>query len=243
MMHNEQPREGDLAVIPQPPAPRTILLTGLAIGLGVLAAALALPAWLPGLSASLLGAEPKAYWYLSRASGLVAFGLVWFSMAWGLLLTSRAARRWPGVASAGDLHQHASLLGLGFGFFHGLILLGDRFANYSLAQILVPFAASAHKPLWVGIGQLCFYLFALVTFSFYIRPWLGNGMWRAIHLLSFAVYLMALAHGVMSGTDTSSPWIQAGYWASAGTLLFLTIYRVLVARLSPARPERRPVAT
>jgi len=242
-MVSERSRDGDIAVLPQPPALRIILLVGVAIGVGVLAAALALPAWLPGLSASLLGAEPKAYWYLSRASGLVAFGLVWFSMAWGLLLTSRAARRWPGVASAGDFHQHVSLLGLGFGLFHGMILLGDRFASYSLAQLLLPFAATAHKPLWVGLGQLSFYLLGLITLSFYVRSWLGNRSWRAVHLLSYAVYLMALIHGVMSGTDSASAWIQAAYWASAGSLLFLTIYRVLATRLAPARPERQPLAT
>ena len=242
-MMAERSRDGDIAMLPQPPALRSILLVGAAIGVGVLAAAVALPAWLPGLSDSLLGAEPKAYWYLSRASGLVAFGLMWFSMAWGLLLTSRAARRWPGVASAGDVHQHVSLLGLGFGLFHGLILLGDRFASYSLTQLLLPFAATAHKPLWVGFGQLSFYLVGLVTLSFYVRSRLGNRSWRAIHLLSFAAYLMALVHGVMSGTDSASAWVQTAYWASAGSLLFLTIYRVLATRLAPARPDRLPLTT
>ena len=242
-MVSERSRDGDIAVLPQPPALRTILLVGAAVCVGVLAAAMALPAWLPGLSDSLLGAEPKAYWYLSRASGLVAFGLMWFSMAWGLLVTSRAARRWPGVASAGDVHQHVSLLGLGFGLFHGLILLGDRFASYSLAQLLLPFATTAHKPLWVGFGQLSFYLAGLIILSFYVRPWLGNRSWRGIHLLSFAAYLMALVHGVMSGTDSASAWIQAAYWASAGSLLFLTVYRMLATRLVPARPERKRLAT
>ena len=230
-------------ITPPPPAPRTILLTGLAITAGALAAAFVLPAWLPGLSESLLGPEPKAYWYLSRASGLAAFGLVWLSMVWGVLLTSRAARQWPGVVSAGDVHQHVSLLGLGFGLFHGLILLGDRYANYRLSQILVPFTTSGYRPLWVGIGQLGFYALAIVALSFYLRPWLSNRAWRTIHLLSFGVYLSALAHGVLSGTDSGVPWIRAFYWSSAGLLLFLTIYRILVSRFPPARISLRPTAT
>jgi len=228
---------------PPPPAPRTILLTGLAIVAGVLAAAFVLPAWLPGLSESLLGPEPKAYWYLSRASGLAAFGLVWLSMVWGVLLTSRAARQWPGVVSAGDVHQHVSLLGLGFGLFHGLILLGDRYANYKLSQILVPFTTSGYRPLWVGIGQLGFYALAIVALSFYLRPWLSNRAWRTIHLLSFGVYLSALAHGVLSGTDSGVPWISAFHWSSAGLLLFLTIYRILVSRFSRSRIAQRTTAT
>ena len=239
-MSGELSRPGDEARIAPPPAPGTVLLTGLAIAAGVLAAAFVLPAWLPGLSESLLGPNPKAYWYLSRASGLVAFGLVWLSMVWGVLLTSRAARWWPGVASAGDIHQHVSLLGLGFGLFHGLILLGDRYADYSLTQLLVPFATSAYRPLWVGIGQLGFYALAIVALSFYLRPWLSNRAWKAIHFMSFGVYLSALAHGALSGTDSGVPLIRLFCWSSAGLLLFLTIYRILVSRFSPARVPQRP---
>ncbi len=227
-------------IVPEPPAARTVLLIGLAIASGVLAAAIVMSDWLPGLSDSLLASNPKAYWYLSRASGLTALALVWLSMVWGVLITSRVARRWPGVASAGEVHQHLSLLGLGFGLFHGLILLGDQYSSYSLAQLLTPFAATAYRPLWVGLGQVGFYLLAIVALSFYLRPWISNRTWRGLHVVSFGVYLMALVHGVMSGTDTSVPWIRAMYWISAGSLLFLTTYRVLAARFAPAQPERRP---
>jgi predicted ferric reductase len=238
-MTPEVTRAGNSDIRLEPPSARTVLLTGWAIAAGVLAAAIVFPSWVPGLSETLLGPEPKAYWYLSRASGLVAFALVWLSMVWGLLITSRVARRWPGAFAAGDLHQHVSLLGLGFGLFHGLILLGDRYANYSLTQILIPFTTAAYRPLWVGIGQVGFYLLGIVALSFYLRPWLGNRSWRALHILSFGVYLMALVHGVTSGTDASVPWIQTLYWISAGSVLFLTAYRVLVARFAPAQGARR----
>ena len=89
----------------------------------------------------------QGVWPGSFRLGMVLDGL-------GCLLTSRAARRWPGVVSAGDVHQHVSLLGLAFGMFHGLILLGDRYANYRLTQLLIPFATTAYRPLWVGLGQL-----------------------------------------------------------------------------------------
>ena len=50
----------------------TLVIMLLASALGAFAAAIVLPNWLPGLSHSLLGTEPKAYWYLSRSSALVA---------------------------------------------------------------------------------------------------------------------------------------------------------------------------
>lgn len=65
-----------------------------------------------------------------------------------------------------DLHQHASILGIGFGLFHTVILLGDGYSNYTLKQLLVPFASSQYKPLWIGLGQLGLYGLALVTVSF-----------------------------------------------------------------------------
>lgn len=202
--------------------------------IGALAAVVVLPRWLPGLSASLLGPEPKAYWYLARSSAFVAFGLLWLAMALGISITGKAARIWPGGPTAFAVHQFASLLALAFGLFHGLILLGDAFIGYSLAQVLVPFGSGTFRPVWVGLGQSALYVLAVVGLSFYARSWIGRRAWRLIHFLSFVVFLLALAHGIGSGSDTSISWVRAMYWFSGGSLLFLTIYRVLVG-FNPSR--------
>lgn len=211
----------------------------LAVTGGVSAATVVLPAWLPGLSDSLLGPEPKAFWYLSRASAFVAFGLLWLSMALGLLLTNRLARVWPGGPTAFEPHQHASLLGLAAAPFHALILLGDRYSNYTLSQILVPFSSASYQPLWVGLGQVGLYLMAIVGLSLYVRQQIGRGAWRLIHFLSFATYGLALLHGLQSGTDSAAPWAQAIYWGSGVSLLFLMVYRVLVTAVKPAAGHRQ----
>lgn len=243
-------------VVAQPPAAEdlqssvalsTFFSLLMAAVIGAFAAVVVLPQWLPGLSASLLGSEPKAYWYLSRSSALVAFGLLWLSMLLGLSITSKAARLWSGGPTIFDAHQFTSLLGLALGLFHGLILLGDAYINYSLVQVLLPFGSQGFRPLWVGLGQLALYVLALIDFSFYVRPWIGRGAWRMIHFLSFAVFLLALAHGIGSGTDTQQPLVRAMYWFSGGSLLFVTIYRILITRgTSKARskvklvPAQRP---
>lgn len=199
--------------------------------------AVSLPNLMPGLAASLLGPEPKAYWYLSRSTAFVAYGLLWLAMALGLMMTNKLARLWPGGPLAFDLHEHASILGLAFGLFHSLILLGDRYANYSLAQILVPFASGGAHAGWVGLGQVGLYLMGLVGLSFYVRPLIGRVGWRLIHFLSFATFGLALLHGVMSGSDTGTPWAQALYWLSGGSLLFLTVYRMLASMVKRAPAE------
>jgi predicted ferric reductase len=205
----------------------TVLLMLLAIAAGVFAAVVALPHWLPGLSASLLGPEPKVYWYLSRSSAVVAYLLLWVSMATGLAISNRLARIWPGGPIAFDLHQHTSLLGLGFALFHALILMGDHYINYSLAQALVPFASAGYRPLWVGLGQIGWYVLVIVSLTFYVRRKIGHRLWRLIHFLSYAMFALALIHGLMSGTDSPSMWARGIYWASAASLLFLTVYRIL----------------
>jgi DMSO/TMAO reductase YedYZ heme-binding membrane subunit len=67
---------------------------------------------------------------------------------------------------------------------------------------------------------------------------MGRRAWRLVHALSFVVFALALAHGVMSGSDSDAVWARAIYWASGGSVLFLTIYRVLAARAAGARPAR-----
>jgi predicted ferric reductase len=214
---------------------QTVALMFLAVIAGAFAAVVILPAWMPGLAASMVGSEPKAYWYLSRASGFVAYGLVWASMVFGLLLTNKLARVWPGGPTAFDLHQYVSLLGLAFGLFHALILLGDRYVKYTLVQVLMPFASTGYRPLLVGLGQVGFYIMIIVSATFYIRKRIGQRSFRAIHMMSFAMFLLALVHGLGAGTDSTTPWAGLVYWLTGGSVLFLTVYRILVTRAKPQR--------
>jgi predicted ferric reductase len=213
----------------------SVLFLFLAVGLGLLAAVVILPAWLPNLTSSLAGPDPKAYWYLSRGSAFVALSLLWLSMALGLLMTNKMARSWPGVPVSFSLHEFLSLLGVGFSLFHVLVLMGDRYINYNLAQIILPFFSN-YQPFWVGLGQLGFYAMLIVTFSFYVRPRIGQKTWRLLHFASFLTYLLALSHGLAAGSDSALPWAQMYYWLSGGSLLFLTVYRMIASLLPQAAP-------
>jgi predicted ferric reductase len=212
----------------------TFILALLATVVGALAAVLVLPIWTPGLGASMSGNAPHAFWFLSRASALVAYMLLWFAMCLGLLITNKLARLWPGGPVAFDLHQHTSLLGLAFAAFHGLILLGDHYLGVSLWQALLPFSLLQYRPLWVGLGQLSFYLLLPISFTFYVRKQISMRKWRMIHYLSFISYVFALLHGIASGTDSATSGVKGMYWITGGIFLFLFVYRVLVTLLKPA---------
>jgi predicted ferric reductase len=206
-------------------------LLGLTILVGMAMAMVGRAGGLAALSDALLGEH--AAWYLSRASAFVAYVLLWWSMVLGLSITNRLARLWPGGPAAADLHEHSSLLGLAFGLLHALVLLGDAYIGYTLPQILIPFAGVSYEPVWVGLGQISLYLMALVTFSFYVRRWLGARAWRTIHYLSFVVFALALMHGVFSGTDTSLPWAFWMYVGTGTSVLGMTLYRIIARRGSP----------
>jgi predicted ferric reductase len=203
------------------------LLIFIATLLGMFAAVLVLPNWMPGLAGSLAGTAPKAFWFISRATAFVAMGLLWGSMMLGVGITNKMSRHWPGAPAAFALHEYLSLLGLAFAGFHGLILLGDKFSNFSLVQLLIPFAATDYHPFWVGLGQLGFYAWALLVGSFYVRKHIGQKTWRLLHYVSFFAYLGALIHGIASGTDSGLSWVQGFYWITAGSFLFLLTYRII----------------
>ncbi len=210
--------------------------------LGLVAAYLLFPDQGTSMAASLAGSSPKGFWYLSRASAFVALGMLWLSMMFGLLITDKMAKDWPGAPVAFALHEFVSLAGLAFALFHALILLGDRYINYKLAQILMPFGSVNYHPIWVGVGQIGFYTWAIISATFYIRQKIGSKAWKFIHYLSFFNFMIAIMHGIASGTDSSAVWAQTVYWAMGGSVLFFTAVRI-IAGLIQRKPRPRPVPT
>ncbi len=212
----------------------------LGVVLGLIASLVLFPDQGMNMAGSLIGSSPKGFWYLSRASAFAALGLLWVSMLLGLLITDKMAKNWPGAAIAFGLHEFVSLLGLAFGLFHALILLGDHYINYRLAQILMPFGSVNYHPIWVGVGQIGFYTWAIVSATFYIRQHIGSKAWKFIHYLSFFNFAIAIMHGIASGTDSSTTWAQAVYWSMGGSVLFFTAVRVIAGLIQP-KPQPRAV--
>jgi len=198
------------------------------------------------------GTSPNPYdylwWLASRASGIVALGLVTASVAIGLLMASKLLRR-PGLnKSLVKLHEHLALTGLVAISVHGITLLGDRWLNPGIAGITVPFTMS-YRPLFTGLGIVAGYLAALLGLSFYARRRIGTRLWRKLHRATIAVYLLGVVHALGAGTDASTVWLRAFLLLTGAPILFLFLVRVLPrrqaeverARARAARP-RLPVA-
>jgi predicted ferric reductase len=197
--------------------------------------------------ASLMGwpliGETSAYWYMSRGAGLVGYLLLWAATAWGLVISTKIAKGLVSAPVAASLHEFLSLGALAFAGLHALVLLGDEYIDFSLIDIIYPFAAS-YRPGWVGLGQLGFYLSAALALSFYLRRRIGPKTWRSLHYLTFLAFAMVLVHGLTSGTDASEPVVQLVYLLTTASIMFLIYYRLLAGgtgRNNECEPTGRKV--
>jgi predicted ferric reductase len=174
-----------------------------------------------------LGPDTPAFWYLSRSAGLVAYALLWLNVVAGLLLSGRLLRQVLAPALIAQIHQTLSVSALGFALFHGLVLLGDRYAGLSLMNLLVPFSGTFH-PLTMAGGQLSAALLAILLISSGLRKTLGNRAWRALHYTAFGAYWLALAHAVALGSDSMRPAVGLFYGVTGICVLWLTTARILL---------------
>ena len=210
-----------------------VLLLGSVAGIAI--AAVVVPVYVDGLARSLIGDSPKAYWYVARSAGVVAYALVWLSVVWGLLLSTTLAKTIGNVASFVDVHRHVSVLSVVFTLVHSLVLLGDRYIGYTITSIFVPYASTTYRPFEVALGQIALYLLLIVTGSFWVRQWTGQKLWRTIHYLSFVLCVLVGVHALWAGTDTDVLWYV--YLTTTLVVVFLTIFRIVSAfDRSTARP-------
>ena len=197
------------------------LILSIAIGVG----SYALLTWGETVS-QLLTATDKHFWYLSRASGVIAYTLFWLAVVFGLLLSTLLGKHFN-MARVFALHQYLSLIAVGFAAFHAGILLADNFLNLNLWQILLPFGFQTER-VGVALGQLGFWLLFICAFSFYIKKYIGQSAWRWLHFLTFMAYMFISIHVFMVGSDSRALPLLV-FYAGSQTLVFLLMTYRLVA--------------
>jgi sulfoxide reductase heme-binding subunit YedZ len=179
------------------------------------------------------------FWIASRAFGVVALILVAVSVGLGLAMAMRAAKGPGAMAKLKQAHEATALTALIFIAAHGLLLLGDTYLRPGLSGIAIPFVMS-HKPLWTGLGVVGGWLAALLGLSFYVRRWIGPGLWRKMHRWTLAVYALAVIHTLGAGTDARSFWLVVIVIATVAPIAAMAAVRLLPSD-EPARgrPRRR----
>jgi DMSO/TMAO reductase YedYZ heme-binding membrane subunit len=188
----------------------------------------------------------QVWWYLSRASGIVALVLLTASVVWGVLLATRALAPHDRPAWLLDLHRWLGGVALVMTGFHIAGLVLDGYVTFGVAEILVP-GASRWRPVAVAIGVVSMYLLVAVEVSSLLMRRLPRRAWRTIHVSSYLVVWSAAVHAGLAGTDVGNRAYQGVALfltfaaVSAGIVRILTPSRAAIARASGARRRREPV--
>ena len=183
------------------------------------------------------------WWYVARASGLVAWALLTLSVVWGILLSTKLFGRKPTPAWILDLHRFLGGATVVFIGLHLFAILVDSYVHFDLVAILVPFA-SQWNPLAVAWGIAAFYLLIAVEITSLLRRSLPNRLWRRVHYASFPLFALATIHGVAAGTDSRTAFaamVIASVVMCVGLLTAIRLGRAMGD--SGPRPARVPVAT
>jgi sulfoxide reductase heme-binding subunit YedZ len=166
-------------------------------------------------------------WYAARAGGMLAIVLLTSSVVAGLMLSSRdRLKHWPRFALE-DVHRFLGLLAGSFIVLHGGALLLDSYLPFTLGSLLIP--GTAPYRLSVALGIVGAELLVALAIANRYRKQLGRNFWKRTHYLNFAVWALALAHGLAAGTDIATPRAFAIYVVSASLVVGLTVRRVLRA--------------
>jgi sulfoxide reductase heme-binding subunit YedZ len=180
-------------------------------------------------------------WYVTRASGLVAAGLLIILIIFGIGLVTGYTYRLMEPVTAWAVHR---ALGIALGVsivIHGGVLLFDKYTPFGLLQILVPFA-SHYQPvtiwgvhlgsLYVAFGVLAFYAAAIVILSSLMWVEKKPATWRLLHYTGYLLVLLVFLHGLYLGTDLKHG-IFRDLWIAGGIAIVAAgVFRLRLARIT-----------
>jgi len=181
-------------------------------------------------------ASTKVWWFVSRATGVVAWALLAMAVIWGLALSTRALGRKTPAPWLLDVHRFLGGLAVVFTIVHFVTLSFDPWMTseygYTITQAFVPFASS-WKPGPMAWGIVALYLLLAVELTSLVKNRLPQSLWRGIHLASYPLYAMATIHLLTAGSDTQNPLLRWSVLATVGAVVFFSVYRLV----GPGRAE------
>ncbi len=139
-------------------------------------------------------------WYVARACGLVAWGLLLASIVWGLLYATRVLGRRPAPWWLLGVHRWLGALAVTFVGIHVGAVMLDGYVPFGPAQAFVPFVTGWH-PVAVAWGIAAFYLLLAIEVTSLLRRHLSHRTWHVVHLGSYLLFASATIHGLTAGTD------------------------------------------
>lgn len=176
----------------------------------------------------------EAWWYLARASGIIAWLFLTATVLWGIASSADLFGRRRRVAWLVDLHRWLGGLTVAFVALHLAALVADSYVHFGLTDLFVPFA-SDWKPVPVALGVVALWgLVAVQATSLAMRR-LRRRTWHTIHLAGYAVFVLGSFHGITAGTDATQPMYVATTAVSMSAVGWASIRRIRGLE-APPRP-------
>lgn len=142
----------------------------------------------------------QAFWFLSRATGVVSVVLLTVVVCLGMVTAGRRRPRGESATVVMGVHRWLSLGMLVFLAVHIVTAIVDGYVPIGWLAVVLPFS-SPYQTLLVGLGTVAVDLLVVLMVTSYLRHRIPERRWRIIHWTSYAMWLAALAHGFAMGTS------------------------------------------
>jgi predicted ferric reductase len=179
--------------------------------------------------------EASWSWYVIRAAGFVAMGLLILLMLSGIGQVTGFTYRFIEPIKAWVLHKTLAFALCLSIIVHVSFLLIDHYISFSLVNLLIPFTTRYNNgthlfglpaDLAISFGVLAMYgVIILVASSL---GWIDTkkSRWRKLHYISYFVMLLAFLHALGSGTD-----LKYGLFRAIFVLAGIIVTIAIVGRL------------
>ena len=188
---------------------------------------------------AVVGHGSTAFWYLTRATGLVSLVLLSATVVLGVVASvGWTTERWPRFLSQ-TVHRNLSLFCLVLIGLHIVTTVADGYVPIGYLDAVIPFL-TPYRPLWVGFGALAFDMLLAVAITSGLRRRIGTRAWRNVHWLAYVCWPIALLHGLGSGTDARLSLALIITVLCVVSVVFAVGWRLVTGRGTP--PHRRLAA-
>jgi hypothetical protein len=191
-------------------------------------------------------------WYIIRAAGFTAAGLLILLMLSGIGQVTGLTYRFIEPLKAWALHKAMALALCAAIVVHVGFLLIDKFMPFSWSQILVPFVShytNGSRLLGYGLGSIAVALGILAAYGVVIVVLSSltiidshQRTWHWLHYLSYFIILAVFVHAIGTGYDLRHGVLRA-IWIATGVVLALgVVHRLLRTGTLSKRAEasRKP---
>lgn len=180
-----------------------------------------------------------AFWYASRATGVISLILLSVVMIFGILVNRQG--RLPGLPrfAITGLHRNLSLLAVTFLGLHIVTAIADGYAHIPWLSTIVPFT-SGYERFWIGLGTVAIDLVAAVIITSLLRDRLKASLWRAVHWLSYLCFPVTVVHAIGASKDLQSGWLLKLTAATVLAVVAAIGYRVTESMTDVPRADRVP---